>query len=315
MEGSTENQTSISEFLLLGLTEDHDVKFLFFFIFSSMYLVTVLGNMGMIILICCSPKLRNPMYFFLGNLSFSDVCYSSVITPKLISILCSSQVSISFDGCAMQLFFFGMFVGAECFLVTVMAYDRYVAVCNPLLYITIMSKALQIKLVGVAYSGGILTSIVHTSCTFTMDFCGSNQVNHFFCDIPPLLKLSCSNTFMSELLMFLLSSILGSLSAMVIFISYAKIISAILNMQSTEGRWKTFSTCSAHLTVVTLFFGTAVFMYARPISSYSVQKDKVISLVYTVVIPMLNPIIYSLRNTQVMNAFNNIAACKIDFCK
>ncbi|XP_072254881.1 olfactory receptor 5AR1-like [Pyxicephalus adspersus] len=302
MEEGRGNQT-ISEFLLLGLTNNTKLNFLFFGITLLMYIVTIIGNMSMIILILCSPKLHNPMYFFLGNLSFSDLCYSSVITPKLMSNLCSGQTVISFKGCVMQLFFFALFVGAECFLVTVMSYDRYVAICNPLLYVTIMNKGLQFRLVCAAYSGGILTSIIHTNCTFSMSFCGSNKVNHFFCDIPPLLKLSCTNTFISELFMFLLSSILGGLSATVIMVSYIKIISNILKMQSSEGRQKAFSTCSSHLIVVTLFFCTAIFEYARPISSYSVKNDKVISFIYTVVIPMLNPIIYSLRNVHVKDAF------------
>ncbi|CAI9578544.1 unnamed protein product [Staurois parvus] len=296
MEKGGDNQTSVSEFLLLGLTDHPKLNFLFFMIILLMYFVTIIGNLGMVILICCSSKLHSPMYFFLGNLSFSDLCYSSVITPKLMTNLYSDQKVISFKGCATQLFFFVLFVGSECFLVTVMSYDRYVAICNPLLYTVIMSKPLQLKLVGTAYSGGILTSIIHTSCTFSMTFCGSSKVNHFFCDIPPLLKLSCNNTFISELFMFLLSSILGGLSATVIMFSYTKIISTILRMQSPE----------AHLLVVALFFGTAIFEYARPISSYSIQKDKIISFVYTVVIPMLNPIIYSLRNAHVKNAFNGV---------
>ncbi|XP_075062034.1 olfactory receptor 5AP2-like [Mixophyes fleayi] len=303
MEGP--NHTSFSEFFLIGLIDDPKLNLLFFCIFLAMYLMTIMGNMCMIILICYSTNLHNPMYFFLGHLSFSDLCYSSVITPKLLNNLLSNHMVISFKGCATQLFFFGLFVGTECFLVTVMAYDRYLAICNPLLYIITMSRTLKIQLVGTAYSGGLLTSIIHTICTFRLSFCRSNKVNHFFCDIPPLLKLSCSNTFMSELFMFLLSSILGTFSVIVILVSYAKIISSIMRMHSLEGRQKAFSTCSSHLTVVALFFGTAIFEYARPISSYSVQKDKVISLVYTVVIPMLNPIIYSLRNTQVKDAFIN----------
>ncbi|XP_077325923.1 olfactory receptor 5AR1-like [Lithobates pipiens] len=314
MERGGDNQTSISEFLLLGLTDHPKLNFIFFGIILLMYFVTIIGNLGMIILICCSSKLHSPMYFFLGNLSFSDLCYSSVITPKLMANLYSGQRVISFKGCATQLFFFAMFVGSECFIVTIMSYDRYVAICNPLLYAVIMSKSLRVKLVGAAYSGGILTSIIHTCGTFSMTFCDSNKVNHFFCDIPPLLNLSCTDTFISELFMYLLSSILGGLSATVIMFSYTKIISAILKMKSPEGRQKTFSTCSSHLLVVALFFGTAIFEYARPIARYSVQKDKIISFVYTVVIPMLNPIIYSLRNAHVKDAFtgalNKMPSCK-----
>ncbi|KAM5171896.1 olfactory receptor 5AR1-like [Mantella aurantiaca] len=315
MEGGGDNQTLISEFLLLGLTDDPKLNSLFFSVILLMYFVTLIGNMGMIVLICCSLKLHIPMYFFLGNLSFADLCYSSVITPKLMNNLCSGQTVISYEGCVTQLFFFALFVGAECFLVTVMSYDRYVAICNPLLYAVIMSRMFRLRLVGAAYSGGILTSIIHTICTFSMSFCGSNKVNHFFCDIPPLLKISCTNTFISELFMFLLSSVLGGLSATVIVISYAKIISTIVRMQSPEGRQKAFSTCSSHLLVVALFFGTAIFEYARPISSYSVQKDKVISFVYTVVIPMLNPIIYSLRNSHVKDAFISTLDKIVVLCK
>ncbi|XP_044133030.1 olfactory receptor 1020-like [Bufo gargarizans] len=297
------NLTSVTEFLLLGLVDDPKWNLLLFCTFLAIYIVTAFVNMCMIILICFSSKLKNPMYFFLGHLSFSDLCYSSVITPKLLHNLFSNQMSISYKGCATQLFFFALFVGAECFLVTVMAYDRYVAICNPLQYIIIMSRYFRMRLVGVAYTGGLLTSVIHTSCTFHLFFCNSNKVNHFFCDIPPLLQISCTDTFMSELFTFLLSSVLGSFSAIVIVVSYAKIITSILKIKSPEGRQKSFSTCSSHLTVVALFFATAIFIYARPISSYSIEKDKVISLVYTVVIPMLNPIIYSLRNAQVKDAF------------
>ncbi|OCT87025.1 hypothetical protein XELAEV_18020718mg [Xenopus laevis] len=194
------NQTSVTEFLLSGLVDDPSLNYLFFVIFLLMYLMTLLGNFSMISLISCSPTLRNPMYFFLGHLSFSDVCYSSGITPKIISNMVSRRLVISFQGCAAQLFFFVLFVTAECFLVTVMAYDRYVATCNPLLYVMIMSRDFPMELVGMAYCGGIITTTIQTSCTFRLSFCNSNKVNHFYCDIPPLLKLSCTNTSMSELL-------------------------------------------------------------------------------------------------------------------
>ncbi|XP_053575864.1 olfactory receptor 1020-like [Bombina bombina] len=297
-----QNQTLVTEFLLSGLIDNPKWNIHFFIFFLFIYLVTLIGNICMISLICYSTTLHNPMYFFLGHLSFSDLCYSSVITPKILNNMLTSRMVISFKGCATQLFFFGLFVGTECFLVTVMAYDRYLAICNPLIYIIIMSKKLQMELVGAAYAGGFLTTMIHTSCTFRLSYCGSNNINHFFCDIPPLLKLSCSDTFMSELFMFLLSSFLGTLSVVIIIFSYVNIIYAILKMKSSAGRQKAFSTCSSHLMVVSLFFGTAIFVYARPLSSYSIEKDKLISFFYTVVIPMLNPIIYSLRNTQVRMA-------------
>uniref|UniRef100_A0A8C5QNS5 Olfactory receptor n=1 Tax=Leptobrachium leishanense TaxID=445787 RepID=A0A8C5QNS5_9ANUR len=301
-----ENQSSVTEFLLSGLMDNPKFNLLFFMIFLMMYLVTLVGNICMIVLTSCSPVLRNPMYFFLGHLSFSDLCYSSVITPRVLHAMLLDHMYISFQGCATQLFFFALFVGAECFIVTAMSYDRFVAICKPLHYVIIMNKSFTLKLVGSAYGGGIITSIIHTSCTFRLSFCGPNAVNHFFCDIPPMLTLSCSDTFLSEFFMFLLSSVLGTISAVIIMASYSKIILAMLGMHSSSGREKAFSTCSSHLMVVTLFFGTAIFVYARPISSYSVQKDKVISFVYTVVIPMLNPIIYSLRNEQVKVAFVNL---------
>ncbi|XP_041441513.1 olfactory receptor 1020 [Xenopus laevis] len=297
------NQTSVTEFLLSGLVDNHNLNGIFFVFFLFIYLVTLICNISMISLICCSSTLRNPMYFFLGHLSFSDICYSSVITPKIISNMVSRQMVISFNGCAAQLFFFCLFGGTECFLVTVMAYDRYVAICNPLLYVMIMSRDLLLKLVGIVYSSGFLLSAIQTGCTFRLSFCNSNHVKHFFCDIPALLKLSCTNTFISEIIMFVLSGLLGTFSVFIILISYANIISSILKMQSSEGRHKAFSTCSSHLAVVTLFFGTALFVYSRPISSYSIQKDNILSVFYTVVIPMLNPIIYCLRNAQVKAAF------------
>ncbi|KAG8440368.1 hypothetical protein GDO86_006210 [Hymenochirus boettgeri] len=304
------NKTLVTEFLLSGLVNSPSLNCVLFLLFLFIYWLTLLGNITMITLICNSSTLQNPMYYFLGHLSFTDACYSSIITPKFLINMLSDRKVITFNGCAAQLFFFCLFVGTECFLVTVMAYDRYVAICNPLLYVIIMRRVLQVKLVGVAYLGGVITSMIHTGCTFQSTFCNSNEVNHFFCDIPPLLKLSCTDTFMSELFTFLLSTILGTLSLLVILISYIKIISAILTMQSSDGRRKVFSTCSSHLLVVFLFFGTAIFVYARPISRYSIQKDKVISLFYTIIIPMLNPIIYSLRNTQVKSALLKMVSKK-----
>ncbi|XP_078502823.1 olfactory receptor 5AP2-like [Lissotriton helveticus] len=296
------NWTSVTEFLLFGLTEDPKLQIPLFVIFLIVYALTLIGNLGIITLVWVDPHLHTPMYYFLSNLSFSDLCYSSVITPKMLVNFLTERKSISFYGCAIQLYFFGLFVGTECFLVTVMAYDRYVAICKPLLYSVIVNKEARVLLVAAAYSGGVLTSAIHTSFTFRLPFCDSNEILHFFCDIPPLLKLSCADTYISEVVMFLLSSSLGSVSVVVIIISYTYILSAILKIQSGTGRSKAFSTCASHLAVVFLFFGTAIFMYVRPISSYSVDQDKVVSVFYTVIIPMLNPLIYSLRNKEVKDA-------------
>ncbi|XP_067406692.1 olfactory receptor 5AP2-like [Emydura macquarii macquarii] len=308
-----ENLTTVTEFIFLGLTDYPELQVPLFMVFLVIYCITLTGNLGMIMLIRSDPRLHTPMYFFLINLSFVDFCYSSVITPKLLVGFLARNKTISFNGCATQFFFFSSSVGIECLLLAVMAYDRYVAICNPLLYTVIMSHKICVLLVLSSFLAGFANSMIHTLCMFQLPFCASNVINHFFCDVPPLLKLSCADTFINEVVIFAFASIIEISCLLTILISYLYILSAILRIRSAEGRHKAFSTCASHLTAVTIFFGTTLFMYLRPSSNFSTDKDKVVSVFYTVVIPSLNPVIYSLRNREVKDALRRGLERKI-FC-
>ncbi|XP_044537870.1 olfactory receptor 1020-like, partial [Gracilinanus agilis] len=300
------NQTEVTEFVLLGLSDNPKLQLILFVIFLFIYTATMVGNLGMILLIKIEPRLHTPMYFFLSNLSFVDSSYSSSITPKTLVNLLDENKAISFNGCAAQFFFFGSFVGIECFLLAIMAYDRYVAICYPLLYSVIMSERICLMLVISAFLGGFSNAAVHTGMTFKLSFCGSNLINHFYCDTPPLLKLSCSDTYINGMLIMIFSSFIVISCVLMILISYLFILVTILRMRSAEGRSKAFSTCASHLMAVTIYFGTILFMYSRPTSSYSMQQDKVVSVFYTVIIPMLNPFIYSLKNKDVKDALKKV---------
>ncbi|XP_029431429.1 olfactory receptor 1020-like [Rhinatrema bivittatum] len=300
------NLSTVSEFVLLGLTNDPHLQMILFMLFLLIYIITLLANGGIITVIRINPCLHTPMYFFLTYLSFVDLCYSSTITPNMLANFLRERKTISFLGCAIQLFFYCGFGSTECLLLAVMAYDRYVAICNPLRYTVIMTKKLCIQLLVIAYGGGFLHSLIQTGCTFRLLFCSSNEINHFACDFPPLLILSCTDTSINELLLFVLAGFLTISAVLVILVSYVYILVTILRIQSAVGRHKAFSTCASHLTCVTLYFGTIFFMYLRPSSSYSKEQDKVISIFYTVVISMLNPLIYSLRNKDVKHALKNV---------
>ncbi|XP_069486180.1 olfactory receptor 5AR1-like [Ambystoma mexicanum] len=297
------NETLVLEFILLGLSDDPHIQELLFVLFLVIYAVTVLGNVGIPLLIMVDSQLHTPMYFFLSNLSCVDLCYSTAVTPKAMANFLSDDKSISFCGCAVQLFSFSLFASSECFLLVVMAYDRYVAICNPLLYMVIMNRDTCVLLLSIAYSGGLVLAIMHTACTFSLSFCRSNLINHYFCDMPPLWELSCTDTSANQVLIFVIATSLGASSCGIIMTSYGYIIATILRIRSAEGRRKAFSTCISHITAVSIFFGTIFFMYLRPSSSFSVTQDKVVSVFYTVVIPMLNPLIYCLRNNEVKGAF------------
>ncbi|XP_069486084.1 olfactory receptor 5AP2-like [Ambystoma mexicanum] len=303
------NQTSVTEFQLLGLTQDPFLQALLFGLFILIYTMTLLGNIGIIVLIRTDRSLDTPMYLFLSSLSFTDVCYSSVITPELLSGLLVEKASISFAACASQLFFFSGFAGTECLLLGVMAYDRYTAICHPLLYRMIMHRGVCLNLIAISYAGGFLQSAILTGFTFTLSFCGPNHIDKFYCDLPPLLKLSCSNTFISELITFVFAIVIGVASLLTILISYAYIISTIMAAPSRDGRHRAFSTCISHFTCVVLFYGTLLFVYLQPSSSYSINA--VVSIFYTVVIPMLNPLIYSLRNQDVRAAARRLVLRRI----
>ncbi|XP_066467525.1 olfactory receptor 5AR1-like [Tiliqua scincoides] len=306
------NSSTVNEFILLGISDDPQMQIVFFVVFLLIYLVNMVGNLGMITLISFDPQLHNPMYFFLWHLSFCDLCYSSAIAPRMLSDLVSDSRIISFSGCTAQFYFFAAFVDAECYILAVMAYDRYVAICNPLLYSSAMSKPLCMWLSFGSYIAGTTNAIIHTTATFSLRFCSSNLINHFFCDVPPLLAISCSDTHINEILLFAFAGFVEMSSLSVILVSYAFILVAILRMPSASGKLKAFSTCGSHFTGVTLFYGTVIFMYLRPTSVYSLDQDKWASVFYTVVIPMLNPLIYSLRNKDVKEAFRKLIKKKLN---
>ncbi|XP_008562373.1 PREDICTED: olfactory receptor 5AP2-like [Galeopterus variegatus] len=305
------NRTETCDFLLLGLSDNPDLQGVLFALFSSIYMATMLGNLGMIILIKLDPSLHTPMYFFLSSLSFVDASYSSSVTPKMLVNLMADNKAISFSGCAAQFYFFGSFLGTECFLLAMMAYDRYAAIrfaaiWNPLLYPVLMSGRICFLLVATSFLAGFGNAATHTGMTFRLSFCSSNRINHFYCDTPPLFKLSCSDTHINGIVVMASSSFNVISCVMIILLSYPCILIAILKMPSLECRHKAFSTCASHLTAVTIFFGTILFMYLRPSSSYSMEQDKIVSVFYTIVIPMLNPLIYSLKNKDVKEALKKI---------
>ncbi|KAM6159125.1 olfactory receptor 5J3-like [Rhynchocyon petersi] len=296
------NQTGVKEFLLVGLTENPDLQIPLFLIFTFIYFITLVGNWGMIVLIWLNTQLHTPMYFFLSNLSFCDICYSTVFAPKMLVNFLSERKSSTFSGCVLQSFFFAVYVTTEGILLSMMAYDRYVAIANPLLYTVIMTQRVCILMVLVSYLGGLINSITHTIGLLKLDFCGPNIVNHYFCDIPPLLRLSCSDAHTNEMLLLIFSGVIAMLTFIIVMFSYVRIIIAIQRIGSAEGRHKAFSTCASHLTAVTLFYGSVTFSYIQPSSQYSLDQEKISAVFYTLVIPMLNPMIYSLRNKDVKDA-------------
>ncbi|XP_058383253.1 olfactory receptor 8U9 [Diceros bicornis minor] len=300
------NCTQVSEFIFMGLTDRQELKIPLFVIFLSTYIFTVVGNLGLILVIRTDARLSTPMYFFLSNLAFVDFCYSSVITPKMLENFLYKQNVISFNACAAQLGCFLAFMTAECLLLASMAYDRYVAICNPLLYMIVMSPGICIQLVAVPYSYSFLVALFHAIITFRLSYCHSNIINHFYCDDMPLLRLTRSDTRFKQLWIFACAGIMFISSLTVVFVSYMYIISAILRMRSAEGRRKAFSTCGSHILVVTIFYGALIFMYLQPSSNHSLDTDKMASVFYTVITPLLNPLIYSLRNKEVKDALKKV---------
>ncbi|XP_051821215.1 olfactory receptor 5B12-like [Antechinus flavipes] len=303
---SMENRSEVNEFILKGIIDDPELQVPLLIIFTFIYLITLVGNLGMVALISWDSQLHTPMYFFLSNLSLVDFGYSSTITPKVMVGLLTGNKIISYNECAAQLFFFSAFVVIESFLLATMAYDRHAAVCKPLHYTTIMTSTLCTSLVSAAHICGFLTSSIVTGNIFSLSFCRSNIVPHFFCDIPPLLLLSCSDIHITELIMYILGSFNAFFQFLVIFTSYLLIFITILKIRSAEGLQKAFSTCASHLTAVSMFYGTVIFMYFQPSSNHSMDSDKIVSVFYTMVIPMLNPLVYSLRNKDVKNAFRKV---------
>ncbi|KAM6177863.1 olfactory receptor 9S13-like [Rhynchocyon petersi] len=296
----------LQEFVLVGFEGGLETQALLFALFLFLYVVTVLGNLTMIVVITLDARLHSPMYFFLKNLSFLDLCYSSVIAPKALTNFFSSTKVITFAGCATQLFFFSLMATTETLLLATMAYDRFMAICCPLHYPVTMCPSTCTRLVLGTYCGGCLNSIVQTSLTFHLPYCRSYHIDHFFCDVPPLLQIACSNKALNELLLFGLCGLIIVSTTLVVLISYSYITVTILKMRSATGRHKVFSTCGSHMTVVSLFYGTIFAMYAQPGAIESMKQGKVVSVFYTLVIPMLNPLIYSLRNKDVREALQRL---------
>ncbi|XP_062053892.1 olfactory receptor 9G19-like [Lepus europaeus] len=300
------NFTEVKEFILLGFTADLRFQRVLFFIFLIIYVFSLLGNITLISLICVDFWLHTPMYFFIGNLSFLDLWYSSVYAPKILMTCLSDDKSISLAGCLAQFFFSAGLAYSECYLLAAMAYDRYVAISSPLLYAQAMSPRLCASLVAASYLGGFVNSTIITTETFALSFCGSNIIDDFFCDLPPLVKLACDvkESYQAVLYFILASNVITP--TILILASYLFIIAAILKIRSTQGRLKALSTCGSHLMAVTLYYGSILFIYSRPSTSYALERDKVVSVFYTVVIPLLNPMIYSLRNKDVKDAWRKM---------
>ncbi|XP_046499866.1 olfactory receptor 9K2-like [Equus quagga] len=298
------NHSEVTDFILIGFRVRPDLYILLFLLFLLVYVMILLGNVGMMTIIMTDPRLNTPMYFFLGNLSFIDLFYSSVIAPKAMVNFWSESKSISFAGCVTQFFLFAFFIVTEGFLLAAMAYDRFIAICNPLLYSVQMSTDLCTQLVAGSYFCGFITSVLQTSMTFTLPFCASRAIDHFYCDTRPLQRLSCSDLFIRKIVSFSLSSIIILPTIIVVIVSYLYIVSTVLKIRSTEGRKKAFSTCSSHLGVVSILYGAGSFMYLTP--DRFPELSKVASLCYTLVTPMLNPLIYSLRNKDVKEALKRL---------
>ncbi|KAM4808027.1 olfactory receptor 5V1-like [Rhinophrynus dorsalis] len=296
------NETLFKDFLILGLSDIPDLKVLLFCTLLIIYVLTLTGNIAIILVSQLDQHLRKPMYFFLSNLSFLDICYTTTTMPKMLQVLLAETKSISFIGCVTQMYFFLAFVGTECVLLGIMSYDRFVAICSPLRYSVIMNFKVCILLASICWLSGLVNSVVHTVFTFRLNFCNSNKINYFYCDIPPLLSLSCEDTSINEALLLSIGVFIGWTPFLCITLSYIYIIVTIKKIKSTVGQKKAFSTCASHLTVVVLYYGSSIFNYVRPISTYSLGKDRLISVLYSVVTPMLNPLIYTLKNKDVKMA-------------
>ncbi|XP_051821361.1 olfactory receptor 5P3-like [Antechinus flavipes] len=303
---SGNNCTAVTDFILLGLTDEPMLCVILFVIFLGVYTVTLLGNLSIIILIRKSSQLHTPMYLFLSHLAFVDSAYSSSVTPVMLKSFLVEKTIIPLEGCVAQVFCAATCGTAECFLLAVMAYDRYMAICNPLLYSTNMSPKVCTLLLISSYLISCVIADIFTGCLLIRSFCGPNKINHFFCDYSPLLKLSYSQSNLTEILPSVSAGSVMMITVLTIIISYVYILFSVLKISSTEGRSKAFSTCTSHLTAVTLFYGTTTFIYVMPKSSYSEDENKLVSVFYIVLIPMLNPLIYSLRNNEVKGALRKL---------
>ncbi|XP_016055887.1 PREDICTED: putative olfactory receptor 2B8 [Miniopterus natalensis] len=293
---------TVTEFVFLGLSSEPKVQLILSVMFLSFYLITVAGNVLLITLTQLDPRLQSPMYFFLTNLAFLDVCYTSTNVPQMLSNMLGKKKTIPFSSCAAQMYFSLSFGMIECVLLGVMAYDRYVAICQPLHYTVIMDRNTCVQLAAVSWSSSFLSSMIINVLTLSLPYCGPNVLNHFFCEVPSVLRLACTDTSLTEMVVFIFSVVIVFTPFLLIVVSYARILLSVLRMRSASGRRKALSTCAAHLTVVALFYGTAIFMYMRPQPKSSRAGGKIIAVFYTVITPMLNPLIYSLRNQDVKGA-------------
>ncbi|XP_030042488.1 olfactory receptor 6B1-like [Microcaecilia unicolor] len=305
------NETIVTEFILRGFPTTLRVQITLFIVFLFAYVFTVVENMVIILMITLNRKLHKPMYFFLANLSFMEMSYITVTIPNLLANLASEKKIISFSGCMTQLFFFISLMSCECVLLAVMAFDRYVAICYPLRYSTIMSSTLCIELAAVAWISGFAITMIKISFISRLSFCGVNVINHFFCDISPVLNLACMDMSLAELVDFILALVILLTPLTVTVVSYIAIVAAILKIPSTTGRKKAFSTCASHLTVVTIFYSATLYIYARPKKISAFDINKLISVLYAVITPVINPIIYCLRNKEVKDVLRNSRYCTI----
>uniref|UniRef100_A0A8C3WBL4 Olfactory receptor n=1 Tax=Catagonus wagneri TaxID=51154 RepID=A0A8C3WBL4_9CETA len=298
-----ENQRNISEFILLGLSNDQNIQTFCFVLFLFCYVSLLVGNLLILISIQCSPLFNQPMYYFLSHLSSIDICYTSSVTPKLIGDLLGGTKTISYDNCMLQVFAMHFFGSIEIFILTAMAFDRYIAICKPLHYMIIVNRTKCNLIALVAWAGGAVHSFPQLSMTIQLPFCGSNEIDHYFCDIFPLLKIACTDTYITGVLVVANSGTVAFVSFVVLFVSYVIILFTLRN-HSAEGRCKALSTCASHITVVILFFGPSIFGYLRPPTTY--PEDKVFALFYTIIAPMFNPLIYTLRNTEMKNSMRKV---------
>ncbi|NWX92396.1 OR2D2 protein, partial [Nothoprocta pentlandii] len=297
-----ENQSVVTEFIFQGLSRQPRTQAVLFIVFLCFYLFTVLGNTMIITVVRASPQLRSPMYFFLSNLSFLDICYVSTNMPQMLVNLLTEKKTISFSGCAAQMYFSLAFGMTECILLAVMAYDRYLAICRPLHYTTVMNRKLCAYMALASWTSSLLSSMVINSLVLRLPFCGPDTLNHYFCEVPAVLALACADITLMEMVVFIFSILIVFIPFLLIIVSYGQILSTILQIRPTHRRSKVFSTCGSHLMAVTIFYGTAIFMYMNPKPRSPRDGDKAVAVFYTIVTPMLNPVIYSLRNKDMKGA-------------
>ncbi|XP_052500266.1 olfactory receptor 6F1-like [Budorcas taxicolor] len=304
------NQTRVTEFIFLGFSGVLYLRLALFVIFLTVYLLSLMGNTLIIFIVLMDSTLQTPMYIFLGNLSFLEIWYTTVTVPKLLATCLSQVVTISVSGCIMQYYFFFSMGATECILLAVMAYDRYLAICSPLRYSFLMSLQVCLQFSAGSWIGGFIAPLLPTILISYLNFCGPQKINHFFCDSDPIFKLSCSDTFLVEALGYTCSSVVILSSFLLTMSSYGNIVVTIIKLSSREARKKTFSTCASHITVVTIYYGTIIFAYVRPPAKYNFTMGKVISVFYCVVTPLVNPLVYTLRNKDVKKAFRKFLAQK-----